>query len=149
MGEVSDFLQEFEAGSMGNPKRKLKARDKLEPEAVDFRLTGPGVYFLYWNERLRYIGESTMLMKRIPDHLTGRGKSTPKIKFNRFKVIYCQVGELHALERRAIMLFNPELNVGVNGGDLKFSFKEQGIDIKAIISEHMRERNASRSWRRF
>lgn len=80
----------------------------LEPENV-LANKGPlpanqaGIYFLYQDDELVYIGQSVNVFGRIAQHI---GKK----QFNQFSWLSCERADLNELEHRAITKFQPKLN---------------------------------------
>lgn len=68
-----------------------------------------GIYFLFKNNRMVYIGQSINVQKRISSHTKD---------FDAFRVIPCAVPDLLKYEKRLINYFKPELN-GETGGARK------------------------------
>lgn len=64
-----------------------------------------GVYLLYLNEEIVYIGKSTHVPSRIRVHAKG------KIRFNRVMVAYCLEAELDKLEHKLLQLHKPVENI--------------------------------------
>lgn len=64
-----------------------------------------GVYFLYLNKELQYIGQSLDIHKRCKKH---------KIKFDFVGIIICRREDLKSLERNMIAEYNPKYNLQEN-----------------------------------
>lgn len=60
-----------------------------------------GVYFLYLNKELQYIGQSKNINNRLKAH---------KIEYDFVGIIICDYDELRSLEANMIKLFKPKLN---------------------------------------
>lgn len=65
-----------------------------------------GVYFLYLNKELQYIGQSKQIDNRIKQH---------KIKYDFIGIIICSQDELLSLEREMIKTFRPKYNKDTGG----------------------------------
>ena len=73
---------------------------------------GPGLYALYEDDRLRYIGQSRNLYKRVGQHFR-RKKWITKIKWREER----SEGEALMTEFRLIRRLRPEMNVSFTRGD--------------------------------
>lgn len=88
--------------------------NKLLPIKDDFLDTLPkhdipskGVYFLFYNEKLIYIGQSKHILLRFDQHLLTK-------KFTSFSYIKCTTNhEASTLEREFINKYNPPLNIAL------------------------------------
>ncbi len=69
-----------------------------------------GIYFLFYNNELLYIGETTKLLDRLYTHKCGY-KNRIKINFNQFSIINCDKSKLDILEKKYIELLKPKYNV--------------------------------------
>lgn len=65
-----------------------------------------GVYFLYLNDELVYIGQSTHIPSRVRTHA-----KIGKIRFNKVMATYCLKEELNALEHRLLQQHKPRENI--------------------------------------
>jgi excinuclease UvrABC nuclease subunit len=77
----------------------------------DIRLCG--VYLLYLNGEVVYVGQSVNVYSRLDAHLpskTGCLTSTPEKRFDAVRVIRCEENSLRELELRLIAIFEPALN---------------------------------------
>lgn len=64
-----------------------------------------GIYFLFQDQELVYVGQSFSIYSRIGTHCADREKV-----FNRVAIILCDVSELDALETQYIFKFKPKFN---------------------------------------
>lgn len=64
-----------------------------------------GIYFLYYNKCLQYIGRSKDIERRLIEHVR-KG-----IKYDIYSVIVCDNDRLEALEKECIKEFKPLLNI--------------------------------------
>lgn len=64
-----------------------------------------GIYFLYRDNKLIYIGQTTDLHSRLASH-----RSAATTKFDYFRLIPCSRFRLKHYESRLIAYFKPELN---------------------------------------
>jgi len=62
-----------------------------------------GIYFLFNNKNLIYIGQSTNIIYRVGTHLKDK-------EFNRYAYILCSKERLLDLERQYLNKYNPSLN---------------------------------------
>ena len=62
-----------------------------------------GVYFLFDDDELVYIGQSENILSRIASHLNDK-------RFDSYNFIECQYGNLDALEAKYILKYNPKYN---------------------------------------
>lgn len=60
-----------------------------------------GVYLLFWNKKIIYIGKTERWPLRITEH---------KFKFNSAKLIECDVENIDSIECRLIEIFKPKHN---------------------------------------
>ena len=65
-----------------------------------------GVYLLYLDDILVYVGKSTHVPQRVMDH-----KRSRRLQFNRVMVHWCEVAELDKLEFQTIRSLQPTHNV--------------------------------------
>ena len=82
-----------------------------------FRLPTCGIYFLFENEDLVYIGKSTNIYSRLGAH-TSAGKTC---KFDRVSAIQVDKEHLAAVELAFIAAFQPKLNGSNHGGHRKLT----------------------------
>lgn len=80
---------------------------KVRSRAISaFKLpTGSGIYFLFQNRRLEYIGQATHLMRRIGQHM-----AEGVIQFDSASWVNCDVDQLNRLESAYIKAYRPTLN---------------------------------------
>ena len=62
-----------------------------------------GIYFLFRDNVLQYIGQSQNVMQRVGQHLRNK-------QFDTFTYIECNIAELNDMEIRYIRQYNPPLN---------------------------------------
>ncbi len=79
--------------------------EKPHPSARDVSpMLGPGVYLLYLDETLQWVGSSKLLAKRIAEH------QAQGFLFDRVYIIPCEAEGLPFLERGLIQRLRPQLN---------------------------------------
>ena len=66
---------------------------------------GPGVYFLFFDKQIVYIGQSKFAMRRVVDHLGQK-----KIQFDGYAILNIDESELSATENHLIYKFKPLYN---------------------------------------
>lgn len=84
-------------------------------ELIDISLlckTISGVYILYKNEQIVYIGRAKNMIVRIIQHRIMKARG--KFDFNGVKIIPCEGFEMKKLESDLIRHYNPSYNINKN-----------------------------------
>ena len=63
----------------------------------------PGIYFLWQDDELQYIGKSSNILKRIGEHATCK-------VFDTYSFIECDIADMATLEQAYIKQYQPPLN---------------------------------------
>jgi hypothetical protein len=97
--------------AMQELSNKITGKALLQPEQVVKAAipwhTASGVYFLVDGDEVVYVGQSTNIYNRIPQHHSK--------KFDRYMYVPCKPELLNALESLYIHCFRPKLNFGSDG----------------------------------
>lgn len=83
--------------------------DKFE-DATELLAERSGVYMLYLDETLVYVGKSRHVPGRVMEH-----KREKRLRFNRITVCWCKGADMDGLEFRMIRAMQPSHNI-VNVG---------------------------------
>lgn len=92
----------------------------MKYEWLTHMLGRPAVYWLYYDNKLVYVGKSTNLFSRLGNHARRSAKLRGQtawilgdsgVKFNRVMVWWCTIEELHALELQHIRAYRPPGNI--------------------------------------
>lgn len=112
-------------------------------DALDHRIrcakyvVTPGVYFLFDDDELVYVGQSTKAHARVAAHILEDIK-----EFNCFAVLECSATDLNETEAEAIVRFNPKYNRAVPGNKKWIGISHlrrlTGMD-SASLKAHIRE----------
>lgn len=80
----------------------------MNPFSLDrFSISGKiGIYFLFNNNELVYIGQSTDIARRIQSHRNDK-------KFTDYSFIECNESELNSREKSLIQKYSPKLNISL------------------------------------
>jgi len=111
-----------------------------------------GVYILYFNEEMLYIGKSINLYERVGSHLR-RMRKGKMFRFNRICIHLCSPGEALGLEFTLINKYRPPYNVNNLGSSLTekpIDLKALGIDITSLKrkEEQMNQDSTSQGFKR-
>ena len=84
-------------------RKPERARRLLKKNNMIGEYARAGVYLLYWNKTIVYVGQSISPYRRIGQHI---GKK----KFDEFRILHCAKHRLNHWERKLINSFNPKYN---------------------------------------
>ena len=134
MGEVEEFLEEWELGDVGMDT----------PPAGDHAnvtgMFGPGVYALCHGETIVYVGKAVVLIKRLYTHHNTLSrlrkgqqplKGAKAIYFNQVMIWPCRKGDLDRLEREMIARYRPRRNALLKP-EGKVSLEAVGFDLTRL-----------------
>ena len=81
-----------------------------------------GIYFLYKNEQLVYIGQSTDILLRIRNHFKEKD-------FDNYSYFECEISKLNQVERLFIEKYTPLLNKCLNIKERKERKKQKHLTV--------------------
>lgn len=93
----------------------------LSLKKINFNVIS-GVYFLFNNSELVYVGQSENIVKRIHEH-------TDKL-FTHYSHIKCSKKELLVLEKKYIQTYNPVYNINLKNKTLEISAEIEDVMIR-------------------
>jgi hypothetical protein len=94
----------IERGESEHPQQDLLSYEELSNRSIG-SASRPGVYFLFQDDDLVYIGKSADI-----DHRLGQHRNRRAFDFNRVTVFLCDPSEMGRLEARYIRKFRPVFN---------------------------------------
>lgn len=118
-------------------KEQLAGSKRLRLESIEMR---SGVYFLYDEDELVYIGQAYNISRRIMDHLLEGTK-----KFNSVRYNLLPMGTLNDVEATLIKALRPKYNIACSN-DCEYNNKETGrsvITFKPIVFESKIKRDGT------
>lgn len=126
------------------PKRKenvppelIKIKDLFELP-LETISTPSGIYFLCADRKIKYIGQSHNVARRICDHMNDKTK-----QFNSVYFITCSISELRTLESALIRYFKPEYNATIKNEE-KEPTEQDVVIAEGIMNQNLFVRTPKR-----